>query len=270
MTAAAPETPPPASPRVEVTVADGIGEIRFNRPELLNALDVAMSRDFAAAVERLLADPGVQVIVLSGAGRAFIAGGDLASFQAAADKSAVAEELLGLLHPALLRLSEDARPVVASLRGAVAGGGMGVALAADLAIAAEDVKFSVAYVGVAANPDCTLSWNLVHTVGLRKAMELALLGGAVGGAEALRLGLVNRLVPADELEAQTRAIALRLAAQSGLSMGRTKALLRAAATTALPAQMEAEHAAFVRGAATADFAEAIDAFLGKRKPNFTR
>lgn len=258
------------APRVRITVADAIGEIRFSRPSVLNAVDLAMAEAFAAAVDRLLADPGVRVIVLSGDDRAFIAGGDLATFHAAADKPAVAEALLSALHPALLRLAEDHRPVIASLKGAVAGGGMGIALAADLAIAAENVKFSVAYVTVAANPDCTLSWNLVHTVGLRKAMELALLGGVVDGAEALRLGLVNRLVPTERLEDETRAVALRLAAQSSLSMGRTKALLRAAATTALPAQLDAESAAFVRGAATADFAEAIDAFLGKRKPNFAR
>jgi len=255
---------------IRVTVGDGIGEIRFSRPQVLNALDLAMARAFAAAVDRLAADPAVRVIVLSGEGRAFIAGGDLAYFQSASDKSTAAHVLVEAIHAPLIKLSQDPRPVIASLRGAVAGGGMGVALAADLAIAADDVKFSVAYLGIAANPDCGISWNLVHTIGLRKAMGLALMGGVVDGEEALRLGLVNRLVPAATLEEETRTLALRLAVQSGPAMARTKALLRRAATADLPGQMGAEQAAFVEGAGTPDFAEGIDAFLGKRKPNFAR
>lgn len=255
---------------IRVTVGDGIGEIRFSRPQVLNAIDLAMARACAAAVDRLTSDPAVRVIVLCGEGRAFIAGGDLGYFQSADDKPAAADVLVEAIHAPLLRLARDPRPVIASLNGAVAGGGMGVALAADLAIAADDVKFSVAYLGIAANPDCGISWNLVHTIGLRKAMELALMGTVVDGAEALRLGLVNRLVPAATLEEETRALALRLAAQSAPAMGRIKALLRRAAASGLAEQMAAEHAAFVEGAGTADFAEGIDAFLGKRKPNFGR
>lgn len=255
---------------IRVIVGDGIGEIRFSRPQVLNAIDLAMARACAAAVDRLTGDPAVRVIVLSGEGRAFIAGGDLAYFQSAEDRPGAADTLVEAIHAPLLKLSQDPRPVIASLRGAVAGGGMGVALAADLAIAADDVKFSVAYLGIAANPDCGISWNLVHTIGLRKAMGLALMGTVVDGEEALRLGLVNRLVPAAALEAETRALAVRLAAQSGPAMARTKALLRRAAASDLAGQMAAEQAAFVEGAGTADFAEGIDAFLGKRRPNFVR
>lgn len=255
---------------LRVTVGDGIGEIRFCRPQVLNAISVAMGRALDAAVDRLTGDPSVRVIVLSGEGRAFMAGGDLTYFHTAGDKAAAAHTLIEAIHPALLRLSRDVRPVLASLQGAVAGGGMGVALSADLAIAADDVKFSLAYLAIAANPDCGSSWNLVHTIGLRKAMGLALLGDTVDGEEALRLGLVNRLVPAAELEAQTRALALRLATQSVPAMGRIKALLRRAATSGLEEQMAAEQAAFIEGAGTADFAEGLDAFLGKRKPSFAR
>jgi len=248
---------------------DGIAWIRFNRPAVLNAIDLEMAGSFAAAVDAVTGDDGIRVVVLAAEGPAFIAGGDLGYFRASADKAAAAETLIAAMHAPLLKLVRDKRPVLASLKGAVAGGGVGVALAADLAVAAEDVRFNLAYVAVAANPDCGSSWHLVQLVGLRKAMELALLGDRVDAAEALRLGLVNRVVPSAELDGATEAIARRLAAQSPLAMARTKALLRAAARASLEAQLDAEKAAFAAGAASADFAEALDAFFAKRKPVFT-
>lgn len=253
---------------VRVAIADSIAEIRFNRPDVLNALDLDTAHRFQAAVEAVTADPTVRVIVLAAEGRAFIAGGDLAYFRDTADRPAAADVLIDAIHAPLLRLAQDPRPVLASLKGPVAGGGLGVALSADLAIAADDVRFAVAYLAVAASPDCSTSWNLVHVLGLRKAMELALLGDSVNGEEALRLGLVNRLVSRERLEEETRALALRLAAQSAPAMGRTKALLRDAVTRPLPQQLDAEKRAFAEGAATADFSEALDAFFTKRKPQF--
>ncbi|WP_454919191.1 enoyl-CoA hydratase/isomerase family protein [Xanthobacter sediminis] len=254
---------------MQVTIADGIGEIRFNRPAVLNALDLDTAMQFDAMVDLVTTDPAVRVIVLAAEGRAFMAGGDLAYFRDATNRAAAAAVLIDAMHAPLQRLSEDPRPVLASLKGPVAGGGLGVALAADLAIAADDVTFAVAYLAVAASPDCSTSWNLVQLLGLRKAMELALLGESVNGAEALRLGLINRLVPGNRLQEETHALARRLAAQSAPAMSRTKALLRAATTNALQPQLDAERRAFVEGAATADFDEALDAFFAKRKPQFS-
>ncbi|MGQ3674865.1 enoyl-CoA hydratase/isomerase family protein [Xanthobacter sp. TB0139] len=249
-----------------VSIADGVAELQFNRPNVLNAMNQEAARRFRVVVEQVTQNPEVRVIVLSGAGRAFIAGGDLSCFRESDDPAVVAE-LIDTLHAPLLRLSQDARPVLASLKGPVAGGGMGVALAADLAIAADDVKFSTAYLAIAASPDCSTSWNLVQILGVRKAMELALLGEVVGGEEALRLGLINRLVPREALEEETRKMARQLASRSLPALARTKALLRAAATRPLPEQMEAEKRAFLEGAATADFHEAVDAFLSRRTPH---
>ncbi|MGE4372610.1 MAG: enoyl-CoA hydratase/isomerase family protein [Xanthobacter sp.] len=248
-----------------VSIADGVAELQFNRPKVLNAMNLETARLFGAAVEQVTQDPEVRVIILSGAGRAFIAGGDLTCFQDNDGPAAVAE-LIDTLHAPLLRLSQDARPVLASLKGPVAGGGLGVALAADLAIAADDVKFSTAYLAIAASPDCSTTWNLVQILGVRKAMELSLLGEVVGGEDALRLGLINRLVPREALEEETRKMARQLASRSLPALARTKALLRGAATRTLPEQMDAEKQAFLEGAATADFHEAVDAFLTKRAP----
>lgn len=253
---------------IVVSRQTAVAVIRFNRPAVLNAIDLDTARAFAAAVDAVTADDGVRVIVLAAEGPSFIAGGDLGYFRAAADRAAAAEILIGTMHPALLKLSRDRRPIVASLKGAVAGGGVGVALAADLAVAADDVRFNLAYVAVAASPDCGSTWNLVHLVGLRKAMELALLGDKVDAAEALRLGLVNRVVPLAELEMATESIARRLAAQSPLAIARTKTLLRAAVGAPFATQLDAERTAFAAGAVTEDFGEALDAFFAKRKPVF--
>jgi 2-(1,2-epoxy-1,2-dihydrophenyl)acetyl-CoA isomerase len=258
----------PASRPIVVSKQHSVAWIRFNRPEVLNAIDLDTARAFGAAVDEVTADDGVRVIVLAAEGQAFIAGGDLGYFRAAADRAAAAEVLIAAMHAPLLKLTRDKRPVVASLKGAVAGGGVGVALAADLALAADDVRFALAYVAVAASPDCGSTWSLVHLVGLRKAMELTLLGDRVDAAEALRLGLVNRVVPRAALDATTESVAQRLAAQSPLALARTKALLRAAVHAPLAAQLDAERAAFAAGAATEDFNEALDAFFAKRKPVF--
>lgn len=262
-----------AAPPIVLARRGPVAEIRFNRPGVLNAIDLATAQAFRAAVAEATADDTVRVIVLAGEGRSFIAGGDLGYFRDAAergvDRGAAAEVLIDPIHGALLALTQDRRPVLASLKGPVAGGGVGVALAADLAIAADDLKLSLAYVAIAANPDCGSSWHLVQLLGLRKAMELALLGDRIDAAEALRLGLVNRVVPAAELAAATEAAAQRLAELSPLALARTKALLRGAATRPLAAQLDAERDAFAAGARTADFAEALDAFFAKRRPVFT-
>lgn len=257
---------PVDGPPVVLEVSSGVAEIRFNRPNVLNAIDLVTACRFSEVVSEVVQNTDVRVIILSGEGRSFIAGGDLGYFQGADDVPAAAEVLIETLHASLLRLVQNPRPVIASLKGPVAGGGLGIALAADLAIAAQDVRISMAYMSIAASPDCSSSWNLVHILGLRKAMELALMGSVIDAGEALRLGLVNRLVPRADLDAETHALADHLASYSLPALGRTKSLLRAAAISSLPTQMQAEKKAFIEGCGTFDLQESIDAFLSKRKP----
>jgi 2-(1,2-epoxy-1,2-dihydrophenyl)acetyl-CoA isomerase len=251
--------------------ASGIARIRFNRPAVLNALDQAMAEALHAAVAGLAADPAVRCVVLSGEGRGFMAGGDISLFRAAgAGAPAAVARLIEPLHAALRLLAAMPAPVIASQHGPVAGAGMSIALAADLAIAAEDVRFVLGYLRLGASPDGGGSWSLPRLVGLRRAMGIALLDEPIDSRAALDLGLVNRVVPAAALEAETLALARRLAAGPTAAFGRTKALLRAAASgRGLDAQLDAERDAFVTGAATADFAEGVAAFLERRAPAFT-
>jgi 2-(1,2-epoxy-1,2-dihydrophenyl)acetyl-CoA isomerase len=179
--------------------------LTLNRPAALNALDIPTANAFLACCEELAADTGVRAVVLKGEGKTFGVGGDLAALRH--DAAATAMALIEPLHRAVLLLTSMDAPVIASLHGSVAGGSMSLSMACDLAIAADTTRFNLAYVNVAANCDVSGSWHLPRLVGLRNAMAIALLGDSFDAAEALRLGLVNRVVPAVALQEETDALA---------------------------------------------------------------
>lgn len=246
---------------------DAIAHIRFNRPQALNAIDVPMADAFLRACEDISADDRVRVVWLSGEGRTFVAGGDLAAMKD--DPVAVSGRLIAAIHGGLRLLERIDAPVVASVQGAVAGGGLGLVLGgADLIVAAEGTRFTVAYPLIGACCDCSTSWALPRIVGMHRAMELMLLSDAVDAADALRLGLCNRVVPAVELESQTRRLVERLAAGPTRAYGHLRRLIRASSSASFDEQLDAEAAGFAACAATADFREGVDAFLGKRRPVF--
>lgn len=260
---------PSANDVVLFDLEDGIARIRFNRPGALNAIDEALARGFLAACEAASRHSDVRVIVMSGSGRAFMAGGDVRRMhEAGADAAPLVDVLLDLLNPALLLLAELPVPVIASLQGAVAGAGVGVAMAADLAIAADDLKLNLAYARIGATPDAGTTWVLPRLVGLRRALEMALLTETYDAVEALRLGLVNRVVPLAALEAETDALARKLAAGPTRAHGRAKRLMRAAFDAPLSDQLEAERATFKDSTRTADYVEGVAAFVEKRPPRF--
>jgi 2-(1,2-epoxy-1,2-dihydrophenyl)acetyl-CoA isomerase len=240
--------------------------LTLNRPDALNALDVPMARALALVAGELAADPSVRCVVLQGAGRGFCAGGDLLKMKA--DPVPVAGELIAALHSAIVSLCGMRAPLLASAHGVVAGAGMSLLLACDLAVAAEGTRFNLAYVNIGASCDGSSSWSLPRVVGLRKALEIAMLGETLDAAEALRLGLVNRVVPAADLEAQTRGLAQRLADGPTQALGEIKRLLRDSLQTGLRPQLDAEAAAFLRCAATLDFDAGLDAFVAKRTPQY--
>lgn len=245
----------------------GMAHLRFNRPEALNAIDLGMARAFRQACQQVGADPAVRVVVVSGEGRAFMAGGDLRSM--ADDPVAVAAELIAEMHAGIEGLAGLAAPVIASVHGAVAGGGLGLALACDLIVAAEGTRFNLAYTRIGTSADCATSWGLPRWVGLRKALEIALLCEPFDAAEALRLGLVNRVVPADALADHTLAMARQIEASAPLALGHLKRLMRQSDQHDLHAQLQAEARAFVACAGSADFAEGVAAFLARRPARFS-
>ena len=253
-------------PTLIVSRDGGIVRLHFNRPAVLNALDRVTAQAFVHACRDIAADHSVRAVIVGGSGRAFMAGGDLAELRA--DPTGAPLALIGPMHEAIVLLAEMRAPVIASLQGAVAGAGLSLALACDFALAAEGTRFTLAYVNIGASCDLSGSWSLPRLVGIRKAMEIAMLGEKFDAAEALRLGLVNRVVPAAELEAQTLELAQRLERGPAAAIAQLKRLMRTSFEHDLRGQLDAERSAFLACAATADFAEGLDAFIAKRPPNF--
>lgn len=251
------------------TLAGPIAHLRFDRPAVLNAIDVRMAEAFHDACRAVAANASVRLVVLSGSGRAFMAGGDLGAFAAAEDKAQTARAIIDPLHAGLEFLANGDAPVLARLHGAVAGAGVSLALAADLAVAADDTRFTLSYARIAASCDGSSSWSLPRVVGLRRAMEIALLAETLDAATALAFGMVNRVVPAAQLDATVDALAQKLAAGPTRAYGRIRRLLRTSLERDLPAQMRQEREAFCASAQTADFAEGVAAFFAKRAPAFT-
>jgi 2-(1,2-epoxy-1,2-dihydrophenyl)acetyl-CoA isomerase len=250
-------------------VADGIATITFNRPKVMNALDAETILQFRAVCERAAQDVEARVVVLRGAGPAFLAGGDVASFKAnLANFSAQIIRLAGDMHSGILALRRAPKPVIASVHGAVAGAGMSIMMACDLIIAAEGTQFSMAYSRIGTSPDGGASWFLPRLVGYQKAMEMLLLADTVDVAAMQAMGVINRVVAAAELEAATLKLAQRLAAGPATAYAETKALVNNELNQSLTKHMDAEAQAFSRCAAHADFAEGVTAFLDKRKADF--
>lgn len=248
---------------------DGVARIRFNRPEALNAIDQTMAESLRAICRELAGSQDLRVIVLSGQGTAFMAGGDLAQFRG--DKGRIAQTAQAIIKPlneALTMLAAMPQLVVAGVHGSVAGAGVSLMLAADLCIAAAGTQFNLAYSRIGASPDASASWSLPRVVGLRKALELTLLAETFDAEEALRLGIVNRVVPARSLAEETDILARRLSIGPGFAYGQTKRLLRTSHGKTLEEQLDAELEAFCACAGTDDFTEGLEAFFEKRRPVF--
>jgi 2-(1,2-epoxy-1,2-dihydrophenyl)acetyl-CoA isomerase len=238
----------------------------LNRPANLNAIDIPSAEAFLACCVEIVADPGIRAVVLEGEGKTFGVGGDLEVLRT--DSAATASVLIEPLHRAIKLLAEINAPVIASLHGNVAGGSLSLSMACDLAVAADTARFNLAYINIGASCDASGSWNLPRLVGLRNAMAIALMGETLDAQEALRMGLVNRVVPAVELKQATDALAHRLAAGPTLAIGRMKRLMRRSFDNDLAAQLDLERENFCASAATADFAEGLDAFFSKRAPKY--
>ena len=255
---------------VVLSRVDGaVARVTLNRPKSLNALDEPMGLALANALHTIERNPAIKVVVLDGAGRDFMGGGDLTVFHADLTHAPdTASRLIGSFHQSIRCIKRMPMPVIASIKGAVAGGGAGLALACDLIIASADTKLVPAYGRIGTSPDGGTSWSFTQLLGPRRAIEVLLLGDPIDAQRALELGLVNKVVPADQLAAATDAIAARLAAGPRLAMANVKQLIQSAQTGGLDAHLEAERAGFVAAAGTADFREGITAFFERRTPKF--
>ena len=253
---------------VTYSKAEGVGRIRLNRPESLNAMDIEVAGGFLDAVTALTKDDDMRVIVLEAEGRSFMAGGDLGYFNQADDRGEAARELIEIVHHAILLLANSSQITVAAVHGAAAGGGMSLALNFDLVVAADNTVFNTAYGRIGTTPDCGGSWVLPRLVGPRKAMEIALLCENIDADEALRLGMINRVVPLDQLQIEVEALARRLARGAPIAQRNVKRLTNSADGNTLEQHLSAEVDSFAECASTNDFGGAIAAFFEKKSYRF--
>lgn len=246
-----------------------VGVLRLNRPDLGNAIDTEMAMALMRLATACDEDQALRCILLIGTGRLFCAGGDLGGMAQAGDGvGAMLKELAGVLHMAVSRLARMAKPLVTAINGPAAGAGLSFAVLGDIALAADTAHFTLAYTASGLSPDCGSSWFLPRLIGLRRTQELALTNRRVGAEEAARIGLVTRVVPAADLEAEAMALAQALASGPVRALGRTRALLASSFTAGLEEQMEAEARAIAESGKD-EGREGVAAFLAKRKPHWT-
>jgi len=249
---------------------DGVACVALNRPKKLNAFDGTMHEELYAALDDASADDGVRCVVLRGEGRGFSAGADLAGILEGSDGAPDLGEYLRNTYSRLVRrMVSMEKPIVASLHGPVYGAGVGIALACDLRIAAQSAKFSVAFIKIGLMPDAGVSFFLPRVVGLGRALEMSMLGDPVEADEALRTGLVNRVVPDEGLAEETAALASRLAAMPTAAIGRTKGALYASFEGDLETRLEHEAKGQTFCGYTDDHREGVAAFFEKREARFS-
>ncbi|MFL5797837.1 MAG: enoyl-CoA hydratase/isomerase family protein [Actinomycetota bacterium] len=257
---------------IRYEVRDGVGWIRLNRPDKLNALTTRLAQETLDALTAAREDEGVRCLVITGEGRGFSAGQDLTEFTAATGEGGgldVAEHLRSGYNRMITSIVELPMPVIAGVNGVAAGAGLSLALACDVRIASDAAKFLQAFVKIGLVPDSGSNWLLPRIVGFARALEMSITGDLLDAAEALRIGLVHRVVPAGEFDVAVTEFAGRMAEGPTLAIGATKALMGGALRLSLTETLEREAVTQADLAGSSDFAEGIGAFLDKREPNFT-
>ncbi len=245
--------------------------LTLNRPDRLNALTVQVAKEFNAAVSEAL-ERGARVIVLTGSGRAFCAGGDLREMQEIAGREgrveAFFDEPLRILNESILLIRQTPVPFIAAVNGVASGGGCNLALACDLVIAAESAKFNQAFVKIGLVPDCGGTFMLPRLIGLKRATELMFTGDLITAAQAAEMGMINSVTTDGELLSQVMTMAEKLAQAPTAAIGQIKKLLEASAVNDYGSQLDNERQAQIESGKTKDFTEGVSAFLEKRPPRF--
>ncbi|CAE6864012.1 1,2-epoxyphenylacetyl-CoA isomerase [Paraburkholderia domus] len=248
--------------------SEGVATITLNRPEVLNALSRDMLESLREAVERAAQDATVRAVVLTGAGRGFSSGSDLGGGMPADPVIDLGDSLRERLNPIILALRSMPKPVITAVNGVAAGGGMGIALAGDVVLAGKSASFLQAFSRIGLVPDCGSTYFLPRYVGDMRARALAILAEKIDADEAQRIGMVWKVYPDDALQADAARMAKHLANMPTMAYGLTKQALNASGGNDLATQLEWEAALQSRAGRTEDFREGVNAFVGKRSPQF--
>ena len=254
---------------IQFEVSDGLARLTLDRPGAANALNLDLAAELLEAATLCSEDATIRAVLLTGSGKMFCAGGDLRSFADAGDEVAAhLTRLADTLHAAISKFARMNAPLVVAVNGAAAGAGMSLVCMSDLAIAAQSASFTMAYTAAGLTPDGSSTYYLPRAIGMRRAKELILTNRRLSAAEALDWGLVQSVVPDDELMAEAEKLATRLSRGPTLAFGAAKRLLIESATSELEPQMDSETKAIADMTRNADGREGITAFLEKRRPEF--
>ena len=251
---------------IEYQVAEKICTIMLNRPDRFNAFNEEMSKEFMEALKAAEKDSEVRVIVLTGAGKAFCSGQDLKDI--AGQKRSLADSIERRYNPMIKKVTGIEKPIICRLNGIGAGAGASLALACDMIIASEDSALLEAFVNIGLVPDSGSSYFLPRLVGRQKAFEIAALGDKITAKEAAELGLVNKVVPAAELDAAVLAVAQRFASGATKAIGMIKRMLNRSFESSLDEMLEQEKYCQEIAGNSQDYQEGVAAFNEKRRPEF--
>lgn len=252
------------------TTRDGdVLTLTLSRPEQGNAINTDLAADLLAAARDAAGDPAVRCVVLTGAGRMFCVGGDIAEFSAAGDEAGpFIRALADTLHEAVLVLAGMAKPLIALVQGPAAGAGLSLAAAADIVIASEAAHFTAAYTAIGLTPDGGMTWLLPRLVGMRLAQDMMLTNRRLSAADAAAAGLVTRVVDADALAEDGRKLAAQMADGPTAAYGSVRRLLAESQAAPLSLQLEREAASIAAAAAGPEGREGVAAFAARRKAKF--
>lgn len=252
-------------------LTDGVATLTLNRPDAMNALNTEVKVALRDALQRAADDDQVRAVLLAGTGRAFCVGQDLAEHarNLEGDPAAVWATVPEHYSPIATLLATMPKPVVAAVNGVAAGAGAAFAFACDFRIAADTARLTMAFAGIGLSADSGSSWSLPRLVGVAKAKELLLLNPTVTAAEALELGLVTEVVPADRVAGRARELALRLAGGPTVAYGAIRRAIAFSAGHDIERSLAFEHQMMDLTGSTEDHRGAVTAFLAKDKPTFT-
>ena len=259
---------------VLLSVEGGVATITLNRPEVRNALSPRMLEEFGGALDECAAEEEVRAVVITGSGPAFCSGGDVGVFTGLLDQgpqemSSQLQAMADKLHRnVILKIRQLPKPVIASMNGVAAGAGFSLALACDLRIASQETRFFMAYSNIGSTADGGSTYFLPRLVGPGLAMEVYMANQPISAQRALEMGLVNRVVPAEELLRHTTESAQRLASGPTLAYAKMRTLIDRALSSDLDSQLHEEARALGEISLTGDFREGISAFMEKRAPQF--
>jgi 2-(1,2-epoxy-1,2-dihydrophenyl)acetyl-CoA isomerase len=258
-----------SAPNLLVERDGAIANLTLNRPDAANALDIDLARSLLAAALECENDPAIRCVTLTGNGRLFCAGGDVAYMAGAGDKTAAAtSELASTLHLAMSHFARMNKPLVTIVNGPAAGAGYGMALSGDVVLMARSASFTPAYGMLGVSPDGGLTWLLPRLVGLRRAQEIIIANRKVGAEEAEAMGQITRAVDDDALAAEGAAIARKLATSATGAIGTVRSLLLASYGNSWETHLELESRGIAAAIAGPEGREGVAAFLAKRKPDF--